>query len=159
MMSVDTATHEDMTMATEHARDEADIRQRIDKLVEAIRAMDLEGAMSIYAADVVSFDVAPPLQHLGAEAKRKNWIDVFATYQRPLGYEVRDLTITLGDEVAFGHSLNRISGTLKNGNRTDVWVRATTCYRKIDGNWLITHDHVSVPLDPESGRALLSLEP
>ena len=159
MMSVDTATHEDTTMATEHARDEADIRQRIDKLVEAIRAMDLEGAMSIYAADVVSFDVAPPLQHLGAEAKRKNWIDVFATYQRPLGYEVRDLTITLGHEVAFGHSLNRISGTLKNGNRTDVWVRATTCYRKIDGNWLITHDHVSVPLDPESGRALLSLEP
>jgi uncharacterized protein (TIGR02246 family) len=146
-------------MATEHPRDEADIRQRIDNLVEAIHAMDLEGAMSIYAADVVSFDVAPPLQHLGAEAKRKNWIDVFATYQRPLGYEVRDLTITLGDGVAFGHSLNRISGTLKNGNRTDVWVRATTCYRKIDGNWLITHDHVSVPLDPESGRALLSLEP
>ena len=146
-------------MATEHPRDEADIRQRIDNLVEAIRATDLEGAMSIYAADVVSFDVAPPLQHLGAEAKRKNWIDVFATYQRPLGYEVRDLTITLGDGVAFGHSLNRISGTLKNGNRTDVWVRATTCYRKIDGNWLITHDHVSVPLDPESGRALLSLEP
>jgi uncharacterized protein (TIGR02246 family) len=146
-------------MATQHARDEADIRQQIDKLVEAIRAMDLEGAMSIYAADVVSFDVAPPLQHLGAEAKRKNWIDVFATYQRPLGYEIRDLTITLGDDVAFGHSLNRISGTLKNGNRTDVWVRATTCYRKIDANWLITHDHVSVPLDPESGRALLSLEP
>ena len=146
-------------MATEHARDEADIRQRIDKLVEAIRAMDLEGAMSIYAADVVSFDVVPPLQHLGAEAKRKNWIEVFATYQCPLGYEIRDFTITLGDDVAFGHSLNRISGTLKNGNRTDVWVRATTCYRKIDGNWLITHDHVSVPLDPESGRALLSLEP
>ena len=146
-------------MATERARDEADIRQRIDRLVEAIRAMDLESAMSIYAADVVSFDVAPPLQHLGAEAKRKNWIDVFATYQRPLGYEIRDLTITLGDDVAFGHSLNRISGTLKNGNRTNVWVRATTCYRKIDGNWLITHDHVSVPLDPESGRALLSLEP
>ena len=146
-------------MATQHARDEADIRQQIDKLVEAIRAMDLEGAMSIYAADVVSFDVAPPLQHLGAEAKRKNWIDVFATYQCPLGYEIRDLTIALGDDVAFAHSLNRISGTLKNGNRTDVWVRATTCYRKIDGNWLITHDHVSVPLDPESGRALLSLEP
>jgi ketosteroid isomerase-like protein len=60
-------------MATRHAADEADIRQRIDKLAEAIRAMDLEGAMSIYAPDVVSFDIEPPLQHLGAEAKRKNW--------------------------------------------------------------------------------------
>jgi len=40
----------------------------------------------------------------------------FAMYQRLLGYEIRDFTITLGDDVAFGHSLDRISGTLKNGN-------------------------------------------
>jgi len=106
-------------MATQHAIDEADIRQRIDKLVEAIRAMDLEGVKSIYAPDIVSFDIVPPLQHVGAEAKRKNWVDVFTVYQRPLGYEIRDLTIILGDDVAFGRSLNRISGTLKNGNRSD----------------------------------------
>jgi hypothetical protein len=31
-------------------------------------------------------------------------------YERPLGYEIRDLTLTLGDDVAFGHSLNRVSG-------------------------------------------------
>ena len=80
-------------------------------------------------------------------------------YQRPLGYEIRDLTITVGDEVAFGHSLNRISGTLKNGDRADFWLRWTTCFRKIDGNWLITHHQVSVPLDLESGRALLNLKP
>ena len=146
-------------MATQHASDEADIRQRIDKLVEAIRAMDLEGVMSMYAPDIVSFDIVPPLQHVGAEAKRKNWLDAFAMYQRPLGYEIRDLTITLGDDVAFGHSLNRISGRLKNGNRTDFWLRSTTCFRKIDGNWLIVHDQVSVPVDLESGRALLGLEP
>ncbi len=146
-------------MATQHASDEADIRQRIDKLVEAIRAMDLEGVMSMYAPDIVSFDIVPPLQHVGAEAKRKNWLDAFAMYQRPLGYEIRDLTITVGDDVAFGHSLNRISGRLKNGNRTDFWLRSTTCFRKIDGNWLIVHDQVSVPLDLQSGRALLNLEP
>ena len=139
--------------------DEADIRQRIDKLVEAVRAMDLEGVKPIYAADIVSFDIVPPLQHLGAEAKWKNWVDVFTAYQRPLGYEIRDLTITVGGDVAFGHSLNRISGTLKNGNKGGYWVRWTTCFRKIDGNWLIAHDQVSVPLDVESGRALLNLEP
>ena len=146
-------------MATQHASDEADIRQRIDKLAEAIRAMDLEGAMSIYAPDIVSFDIVPPLQHVGAEAKRKNWVDAFAIYQRPLGYEIRDFTLTLGDDVAFGHSLNRVSGTLKNGNRTDFWLRWTACFRKIDGNWLIAHDQVSVPLDLASGRAVRNLEP
>jgi uncharacterized protein (TIGR02246 family) len=148
-----------MVATTQRATDEADIRQRIDKLAEAIRAMNLEAVMSIYAPDIVSFDIVPPLQHTGAEAKRKNWVDAFARYQHPLGYEIRDLTITVGDNVAFGHSLNRISGTLKNGNRTDFWLRSTTCFRKIDGNWLIAHDQVSVPLDLERSSALVNLKP
>jgi ketosteroid isomerase-like protein len=128
-------------------------------LTEALRAMDLDGVMAIYAPDIVSFDIAPPLQHVGAEAKRKNWANAFAMYQRPLEYEIRDLTITIGDDVAFGHSLNRINGMLTNGNRTGFWLRWTACFRKIDGNWLIAHDQVSVPLDFESGRALLNLAP
>ena len=36
-------------MATQHAIDETDIRQRIDRLAESIRTMDLEGVMPIYA--------------------------------------------------------------------------------------------------------------
>jgi len=58
-------------MDTQRAMDEAEIRQRIDKLVAAIRVMDLDTVMSIYAPDIVSFDLEPPLQHVGAEAKRK----------------------------------------------------------------------------------------
>ena len=146
-------------MAIQRATDEANIRQRINGWVEALRAMDLEGVMSLYAPDIVSFDIVPPLRHVGATAKEKNWAHLFVMYQRPLGYEIRDLTLTLGDDLAFGRSLNRVSGTLKNGNRTNFWLRWTACFRKIDGNWLIAHDQVSVPVDPESGSAVLNLEP
>jgi ketosteroid isomerase-like protein len=79
-------------------------------------------------------------------------------FERPLDYEIRDLTISVGDDVAFGHSLNRITGTSKDGKKNDGWVRFTVCFRKIDGNWLIVHDHVPVPLDPASGKASLNLE-
>lgn len=146
-------------MATQPANDEADIRQRIDKWTAAILASDLDGLMSIYAPDVVSFDLDPPLGYMGAEAKRKRWGSVFAMYERLLGYEVRDFTLTLDENVAFGHSLNRVTGTLKDGNRTDFWLRWTTCFRKIDGNWLIAHEQLSVPCDPASGKALLDLVP
>lgn len=146
-------------MATASVSDEADIRARIDLLAEAIRVMDLERVVAMYARDLVSFDIEPPLRHVGVEAKRTNWTRVFSMYKAPLEYEIRDLAITVGDHVAFGHSLNRISGTLKNGSRTGFWVRWTTGFRKIEGSWLIAHDQVSVPLDFESGNALLSLEP
>lgn len=146
-------------MTTQASIDEIEIRQRVDGYVASIRAMDLEKVTAIFASDLVSFDLEAPLQHPGAEAKKRNWARAFAAYQSPLGYEIRDLEITVGDDVAFGRSLNRIHGRLKNGRRTDYWVRWTTCYRKIDGTWFITHDHVSVPLDLRTGQALRNLEP
>ena len=96
---------------------------------------------------------------MGAEAKGKNWARVFELYQRPLGCEIRDLAIIVGDHVALGHILNRISGTLKSGKRNDAWVRGTICLRKTNGGWLIAHDHVSVPLDMGKGEAMLNLQP
>ena len=147
-------------MTTRRAVDEETaIRQRIDALAEAIRAMDLEAVKPAFAPDLVSFDIEPPLQHLGAEAKWRNWANVFAAYQPPLAYEIRDFAVTVGDGVAFGHALSRISGTLKNGTRSGYWVRWTTCFRKIDRQWLIVHDQISVPTDLASGRALLHLQP
>jgi ketosteroid isomerase-like protein len=139
--------------------EEAEIRRRIDTLADAVRRADLDALMAIYAPDMVTFDIVPPLQKVGAAGKRKNWTDVFATYQRPLNYEIRDLTISVADDVAFAHSLNRVRGALTNGTRIEQWLRWTACFRKIDGAWLVVHDHVSVPTDFATGKALLDLEP
>jgi len=147
-------------MATRHTVDEAEIREQISALAEAIRDADLQGVKPLYAPEVVSFDVGPRFQDVGVEAKLNNWIAAFTLFQRPLGIEVRDISITIGGDVAFAHSFNRLSGTLKNGARAaGFWVRATYCFRKIEGRWLIAHDHVSAPLDPTTGKALLNLEP
>ena len=97
-------------MPTQREEDEASIRQQVDKIVAGIRAKDLEGLKRLYATDVVSFDVEPPLQHVGIEAKLKNWAKVFTFFQ-DVDYEVRDLAVTAGDDVAFGHAFGRLSGT------------------------------------------------
>ena len=138
---------------------EDQVRQQVNKIVEGIRAKDLEGLKRLYTADVVSFDVEPPLQHVGVAAKMTNWANVFTVFQ-DAAYEVRDLTIIAGDDVAFGHCFGRLSGTLKNGAATSgMWVRATFCFQQVDGNWLIAHDQVSVPLDVPSGKGVTDLEP
>ncbi|MBC6470435.1 YybH family protein [Actinomadura alba] len=139
--------------------DEAKIKQQVEKIVEGIRAKDLEGLRQLYATDVVSFDVEPPLQHVGIEAKLENWTRAFTLFQ-DVNYELRDLTLTVGDDVAFGHGFGRLSGTLKNGTATSgMWVRATFCFRKTDDHWLIAHDQVSVPFDIASGKGVADLEP
>ncbi|TDD73390.1 DUF4440 domain-containing protein [Actinomadura darangshiensis] len=146
-------------MTAEHRTAEADIRRQVDKIVEGLRAKDLDGLRRLYAADVVSFDIEPPLQHAGVDAKMKNWANVFLFFQ-DVDYEVRDLTVTVGGDVAFGHGFGRLSGTLADGTATDgMWVRATFCFRKTGGDWLIAHDQVSVPVDMRSGKPLTDLSP
>ena len=138
-------------MPNQREVDEAEIRRQIEGMVDGIAAKDLEALRRAYAPDVVSFDVEPPLQHVGIEAKMENWARVFTFFQE-VSYEVRDL--------AFGHCFGRLSGRLGNGTATaGMWVRGTFCFRKLDGTWLIAHDQASVPFDVATGQAVTGLEP
>ena len=132
-----------LTIEAKTTKDEAAIRELIDGLVAAIRAKNIDGVMASYATDLVAFDIVPPLQFVSATAYKTPWQDVFERFQT-IDYEVRDLDITASDEVAFSHSLNRIHGTMTNGQKTDLWLRLTACYRKIRGRWLIVHLQASV---------------
>src|SRR5688572_18462604 len=122
-------------MARENAEAVAgdQIRGLVNDWARALRAKDVDGVMAHYTADSVTFDLAPPLNSTGADAKGlQAW---FSTWQGPLGYEIRDLNITAGDDVAFCHGLNRLSGTKTDGEKADVWFRQTLCLRKIGGEW------------------------
>jgi uncharacterized protein (TIGR02246 family) len=148
-----------MTIAENRTRDDTEIREVIDGFVNAIRAKDIDRVMSVFAPDVVSFDVGAPLQHGGGEIFMSRWQELFDAYEGPIDYELRDLAITVGEDVAFSHSLNRIGGTMKNGRKAERWLRWTVCCLKIDGKWLIVHEHVSVPVEIPTGKALLDLKP
>jgi uncharacterized protein (TIGR02246 family) len=140
---------------------EAQIRDLYDRWAKAFQARDLDGIMSLYAPGdaLVAYDIVPPLQFRGAAAYRKDYQEFLAQYDGPLEIEYRDLRIVAGDRVGFIHAVERISGTLKNGQRSDVWVRATSGVQKMNGKWLIVHDHISVPADFETGKAALDLKP
>lgn len=148
-----------MTFHTSRDRHEAQIRESIEGWASALRAKDVEGLMAHYAPGVLSFDLAPPLQHEG-DVYRQGFEEWFRTFRGGIGLEIRDLSITVGDDLAFSHSLNRISGARTTGEDTDVWVRATLCFRNTGGSWLVAHEHVSVPFYMDgSYRAAVDLAP
>src|SRR4029077_1290502 len=41
----------------------------------------------------------------------------------------------------------RVAGTDKQGENLNLTLRVTDVYKKISGNWLVIHEHVSVPVD------------
>jgi uncharacterized protein (TIGR02246 family) len=148
-----------MTIEENKRKNEAAIRELIDGFVKAIRAKDINKVISVFAPEMVSFDLGLPLQHGGGKTFVNRWQELLESYQNPIDYEVRDLSITAGDDVAFSHSLNRVSGTMKSGQKSDRWLRWTACYRKTNGKRLIVHEHVSVPVDLGNGKGMLDLKP
>jgi ketosteroid isomerase-like protein len=69
---------------------------------------------------------------------------------------LRDLAVDVSGDTAFAHSLNRYFGKVKRGGTIGMCVRVTLCLRRITGQWLITHQHNSVPSDWKSGTAVIS---
>ena len=140
----------------------AEVREVLDRWAKAFRAKDIDAIMAVYAPGdaLVAYDVVPPLQYRGKDAYRKNYEEFLAQYNGPLDAEIRDLRVVASNDVAFIHALERVSGTLKSsGQHADLWVRATSGLQKIDGKWLIVHDHISAPADFTTGKALLDLKP
>jgi len=149
-----------MDTATSKAKDEAQIRKLMENWADALKGRDIDKMMANYSPDVVVFGFAPPLQLKGADQYRQNWIEFFNALEGRIGYETRDLEIITHGDIAFSHFLNRINAKMKGSDDGEGnWMRVTVCFRKIDGRWLVTHEHVSCPIDGRTGSAVLDLEP
>jgi ketosteroid isomerase-like protein len=133
--------------------DEQQIRQVIGKWMDATRMGRKDDVLSNHAADAVIFDPLPPLRYESAAAYRKSF-DLWWPETTGEGlFELHDLKVTAGDDVAFAHALLRCGGTRPDGETFEDTVRVTICLRKTDGKWLITHQHTSVPIEVSGDRS------
>ena len=138
---------------------EAQIRQMTDEFSAAVRARDLDRMLAPYAKDAVIFDAAPAKLSIGLEQFRKHWQDFFDMLRGPIGHETRDMTVIADRDLAVAHLLSHTSGTQRNGAPLEMWLRLSLAFRKVDGKWLVTHEHSSVPFDPQSMKAAVDLKP
>jgi ketosteroid isomerase-like protein len=138
--------------------DETAVRTTIESLWRAIGAKQADAAIAYYATDPMVFSMAPPLrQDIPGREAMTSW---FETWRGPIGIEARDLQVAASGDVAFATSLNHMTGTKTDGEQIDLWFRATAGLRKIDGRWLVVHEHESVPFYMDgSYRAATDLRP
>lgn len=141
------------------ASTQSDVKALLDSWSGAIRGKDIDRLMSVYSSDIVYFDLVPPLRLTGSDAIRRNFLRWFEGWKSSIGQEIRDLNILVSGDIAAAYMLIRASGTLKDGREVGYWVRATVCCHRSNHRWLITHEHVSLPVDFKSGSAAMDLVP
>jgi len=143
----------------------ADAKAEIEALekqyIDAFNARDLKAIMACYAPGkaLFVFDAVPPREYASWEAYKKDWEELFVAYPGPISNAISEQSITVVGPVAYGHNIQAGYFTRKDGTRVDWAVRVTDVYRKIKGKWLIAHEHVSFPVDIDSGKADLLSKP
>jgi ketosteroid isomerase-like protein len=124
---------------------EMEIHERLGTLAEAIRNKKIDRVMAHYAPDVVVYDLQPPLEVRGSIAYRKNFEKWFASMAGRINYEMSDVHVSACETHATTHCISHVTGARSGGGRADYWVRVTSGWRKVHGEWLVAHEHISMP--------------
>lgn len=144
-----------------HSDDKAEISAVEQRVVEGFQAKDVDKIMSCYVPDesLFVFDVVPPREYVGAKAYRKDWEDLFAQFPGPAEADMSDLKVFVQGTMGYAHLISHSVLTDKHGKKTESNVRTTDVFRKTGGNWLIVHEHNSVPVDLATGKADMMAKP
>ena len=127
--------------------DESDIRALIDRWARAVHEGDLDAVLADHAEDIVMFDVPPPEDGVrGIDSYRETWPPFFEWQRRGASFEIVELDVTAGDDVAFANALLRCGTQDELEDDPANRLRLTIGLKKVDGSWIVTHEHHSFPL-------------
>ena len=127
--------------------DETEIRGIIERWVTAIQTRDLDGVVADHTEDIVMFDVPPPYDGVrGMAAYRATWPPFFEWVSSGATFELLELDVTACDTTAFASGLLRCGSPEDFATNPDNRLRLSMGLSKVDGRWLIAHEHHSFPL-------------
>lgn len=140
--------------------EEVAIQRKLDELTRMLAARDARGLAALFVPGARTFDVDPPLATSPSTSERVRAYETwFASWESPIIVEPTQTKIDVRADLAVVQTLVHMTGTKRGGPQTDTWFRSTIVMQKIGGEWMITHEHTSVPFDAETHVALLDLKP
>jgi uncharacterized protein (TIGR02246 family) len=126
------------------ADDGAQIRALIERWAEGVHAGDLQTVLADHADDIVMFDVPPPEEGVrGMDAYRDTWPPFFEWQRQGASFEIVELDVTAGDDIAFAWALLRCGTPEELTADPQTRLRLTIGLRKQAGRWTVAHEHHS----------------
>src|SRR3989442_13675991 len=117
-----------MRESQDRAKDEA--RALVEDWASSVRRRDLRGILRSHSPNIVMFDVPPPLQSKGLEPYRRTWETFFSWARDPVVFDISEMTVTAGTDVAFVTPVMRCAGAKANGGDIALDFRLTIGFRK-----------------------------
>ena len=133
--------------AQQKATDDATFRKLTDSFCVAWSTGNAEATAKFYAKDsgLVFYDIAPFAYHGWKEfhdGVQKEFLDNVSEIRLTAG---KDLKVTRRGMIAWTVVPMHLMEKSKNGKTTEMDLRYTGIWEKRGANWMLVHDHASVP--------------
>jgi uncharacterized protein (TIGR02246 family) len=140
------------------ASEKAEIVALNQKLITALDQKELDASMAYFsdAPDALFYE-NDVFEVKGRAALRKYLMTIFSSASH-IQQELGPITVAVSGDLAAAHYTLNIKWTDKNGDHS-ARSRYTQVLKKANGRWLIWHEHLSVPFDPATGKAILEAKP
>ena len=131
------------------SENEREIEDLVRRWADAVHAGDLDAVLVDHADDIVMFDVPPPERGVrGRDEYRDSWPPFFEWQRSGASFEIDELAVTAGDEVAFVWALLRCGTPAELAANPATRLRLTSGLRKQAGRWTVAHEHHSFTVRP-----------
>jgi uncharacterized protein (TIGR02246 family) len=135
------------TAGSSGSNDEIEICALIDRWAEAVRNKNRAGIRADHDADILMFDVPPPILSRGLDAYMATWETFFSASEKPVVFSFHNIEIAAGGDVAFATAIGNCVNIDPSGRREPLKFRLTMGLRRVDGRWRIVHEHHSLPAE------------
>lgn len=141
-------------MSSDHEVEE--IRRIMADWCKATEERDYDRMIAHYHPDVVRYDPCVPNAVVGAIQVRDLWAQVLAHFPAKLSAVQTDIDVSVDGNTAMFRGMHRFIPLVDEEQWKDKlnWVRFSCWYKKIDGKWLVVHEHVSMSFNYLTGTVI-----
>jgi len=124
---------------------ESAVRGLLERWAAAVRAKNMSEILASHSPAFLMFDVPPPFESRGLAAYEDTWRLFYSSQPEPVAFDIKWLEVVAGDDVAFAFAHMQCVEPTERVQRTPLDFRLTVGLRKVEGRWIIMHEHHSVP--------------
>ena len=123
---------------------EKQIRALIENWAAAVRNRDMDAILTHHSVEMVMYDVPFPFKSVGIEAYRETWV-LFFKCTKAAVFDIKELNIIADEQVAFCYAEMQCADKSDTGEFEILAFRLTIGLKKVGDQWIIVHEHHSVP--------------
>ena len=126
------------------------------KLIETTMATEtnMDKLIGYYADDATVLDIYAPGIYKGHDQIYAGFAPQMAAIQS-MTHRMAEMNVATNGNFACAASQIEFDAVLKDGKKMSLSVRQLDAFKKIGNEWKIVQQHISLPIDPKSGAAIV----